>query len=274
MYRGFDVATAKPPPADLLRVPHHLVSHVDPLRDYTLAADVRDADRAILGIVSRGRLPIVAGGTGMYLRGLLRGVVDAPARDPELRDRLRRLAERHGAARLHRLLLRCDPESARRLPPADAQRVVRALEIALAGGGRWSERLREEGSWSSGVERYPSLKVVLDLPREVLARSLDARVDGFFAGGLVAEVRRLLAAGIPSRANAFKAIGYREVLSALERGIDPESVVDDVRRATRRYAKRQRTWFRSERDALRVDMEPGCEAATRVILECWRSGGV
>jgi tRNA dimethylallyltransferase len=269
VYRGLDVATAKPGPSELARVPHHLVSHVDPRRDYTLADYVRDADEAIAEIAARGAVPIVAGGTGMYLRGLLRGVVDAPARDPELRERLRRLATRFGTARLHRLLARCDPESARRLPPRDAQRVVRALEIAFAGGARWSERLREAGSWSSGVERYPSLKVVLDLPREVLAARLDARVDGFFARGLVAEVRDLLASGIPGTANAFKAIGYREVVRALAEGIDPASVVEEVRRATRRYAKRQRTWFRGERDALRLDGSPGVEATVRTILECW-----
>lgn len=246
---------------------------MDPRRDYSLADYVRDADAAIASIAARGRLPIVAGGTGMYLRGLLRGIVDAPARDPALRERLRRAAARFGSARLHRRLERCDPESARRLAPADAQRVARALEIALAGGASWSQRLREAGSWASGVERYRALKVVLDLPSEALAARLDARVDGFFAAGLVAEVKDLLASGVPASANAFKAIGYREVLRALSAGADPEGVAEEVRKATRRYAKRQRTWFRGERDAVRVDAAGGLEAAVDAIVECFGARG-
>ena len=207
----------------------------------------------------------------MYLRGLLRGIVDAPARDPGLRARLRRAAARHGSARLHRLLERCDPASASRLPPADTQRVVRALEIAFAGDATWSERLREAGSWGDGPGRYPAHLVVLDLPKEALAARLDARVDRFFSRGLIEEVRALLDAGVPAGANAFKAIGYREVVRAIEAGQDPGDTFDEVRRATRRYAKRQRTWFRSERGAFAVDASEGPAAAAAAILERWRS---
>lgn len=271
VYRGFEAATAKPDPVALSRVPHHLVSHVDPRRDYSLADYVRDADAAIAGILSRGRVPVVAGGTGMYLRGLLRGIVEAPPRDPAVRDRLRRLAERRGSARLHRLLGRCDPESARRLPPGDGQRIVRALEIAFAGGSTWSARLRESGSWSAGDERYPSFKAALDLPAPLLGARLDARVEAFFARGLVDEVRRLLAEGVPKEANAFKAIGYREVLRAILDGADPSGTVDAVRGATRRYAKRQRTWFRGERDVVWVDASAGEEATAEILVERWRS---
>jgi tRNA dimethylallyltransferase len=194
------------------------VDVVDPRRDFNLADYVRAAEEAIRGIAARGRVPIVVGGTGMYLRGLLRGVFESPARDDALRERLRRLAARRGSARLHRFLAGLDPASAARLAPADTQRVIRALELALAGGGTWSERLGREGTWSSARERYASLKVGLDMDRDALARELAARVDAFFDAGLVDEVRSLLARGVPESANAFKAIGYREVLASLRAG--------------------------------------------------------
>lgn len=272
VYRGFDAATAKPGREARERVPHHLVDHVDPRRDYTLADFVRDAEGAIASITARGGVPIVAGGTGMYLRGLLRGIVAAPARDPELRERIRRAASRFGAARLHRRLASLDPESARRIPPRDAQRVQRAIEIALTGRDTWSGTLLREGTWSGAKERFDAAKFVLELPAEALARKLDMRVDAFFEAGLVEEVRGLLRSGVPDSANAFKAIGYREVLRALRAGEDPEATRDEVRRATRRLAKRQRTWFRSEPGVVRVDASRGPEAVAAVVEEAWLAG--
>jgi tRNA dimethylallyltransferase len=182
----------------------------------------------------------------MYLRGLLRGIVEAPPRDPELRERLRRMADRFGSVRLHRWLRTIDPGSARRLPPRDAQRIVRALEISLAGGRSWSERLADRGTWAAGTERYVTLKYGLDMDRARLADRIERRVDDFFAAGLVEEVRALLREGVPPTANAFKAIGYREVLAAILNDDDPGGVRETVKRSTRRYSKRQRTWFRKE----------------------------
>jgi tRNA dimethylallyltransferase len=245
VYRGVTAGTAKPTAEQRRRVPHHLVDLADPRTPFTLGEYVTRAEAAIGAIAQRGAVPVVVGGTGMYLRGLLRGIVAVPPADPALRARLRRMAGRFGSARLHRWLSHLDPGSAERLPPADAQRVTRALEAALSGMP-WSRTLREEGTWSLGAERYPSLKIGLDLDRELHARALSARVDAFFAAGLVEEVRGLLAAGVPPSANAMKAIGYREVAAALARGVAPEQVKDEVERATRRYAKRQRTWFRAE----------------------------
>src|SRR5262249_21148465 len=138
VYRGFDAATAKPAPAERAAVPHHLIDVADPRRDFSLAEYVALADMAIAEIAARGRVPIVVGGTGLYLRGLLRGIVDAPPRRPELRERLRRMAARHGAPRLHRWLTTLDPASARRVTPLDVQRILRGLEIALEGGETWS----------------------------------------------------------------------------------------------------------------------------------------
>lgn len=235
-----------------------------------MADYVRSAESIVSEIAGRGRVPIVAGGTGLYLRGLMRGVVDAPARDARLRDRLRRVARRRGAASLHRWLQRRDPESAARLAPGDTQRLVRALELALSGESTWSERLRREGSWGSGKERYAALKIGLDLGRDLHNRRLEQRVDRFFEAGLVQEVVRLLDEGVPRQANAFKAIGYREVLEGLDRGLELPAVIDEVKRNTRRYAKRQRTWFRSEPNVVWLDLSAGPEELIASVMKMWQ----
>ena len=205
----------------------------------------------------------------MYLRGLLRGIVASPPADPILRERLRRMAARFGSPRLHRWLLGLDPGSAARLAPGDTQRVTRALEGALAGAV-WSRALREQGTWASGTERYRTVKIGLDLDRKVHARMLDARVHGFFAGGLVDEVRALLGSGVPPGANALKAIGYRQVVAGLARGSDAAEMAEEVKRATRRYAKRQRTWFRKEPAVTWLDAGPPAQAVVERIVDLWR----
>jgi len=253
-------------------VRHHLVDCVDPRNDFTMADYVRAAERAIFEVDGQGRVPLVVGGTGLYLRGLLRGVIEAPARDPQLRDRLHRIVERGGAGRLHAWLRRRDPDSAGRIAPTDVQRLVRAVELARAGGVTWGERLKAQGTWDSRRERYRSLKIGLAMDRETLNARLDARVDRFFEAGLVREVQRLLDRGVPPEANAFKAIGYREVLAALKHGEDPGSVREEVQRNTRRFAKRQRTWFRGEPDVIWVDASEGTAAVTTRVLEQWRAG--
>jgi tRNA dimethylallyltransferase len=269
VYRGFDVATAKPSEEDRRRVPHHLVDAVDPRRDFNMADFVRAAEALVSEIRARGRVPLVVGGTGLYLRGLLRGVVEAPPRDERTRERLRAIAEGRGPRRLHRWLARLDPESAGRLPPTDCQRIVRALELALSGGGTWSQRLRDEGTWAGNVERYEALKIGLDMDRQRLAQRLDQRVDRFFAAGLVEEVRGLIAGGLAPTANAFKAIGYREVLAALRAGQDPAATREEIQRNTRHYAKRQRTWFRKEPGVIWLDAELGPGPLSDRVIELW-----
>ena len=272
VYSGFDKATAKPSAEARARVVHHLVDCVDPRRDFSLAEYARLAERAISEIRSRGNVPIVVGGTGLYLRGLLRGVVEAPGRDPELRDRLRRMSERFGVPRMHRWLRSLDRESAERLPVGDRQRILRALEIAIRGDATWSRMLREAGTWSGGPERFASVKVGLDLDPLVLARRLDRRVERFFEDGLVEEVQSLLRAGIPAEANAFKAIGYRDVLEAILRRSDPQRTIGGVQRNTRRYAKRQRTWFRREPGVVWLDASTSRSALCDEIVRLWQAG--
>jgi tRNA dimethylallyltransferase len=270
VYRGFDVATAKPTAAERARVPHHLIDWLEPGTECSLADWVRAADRAIARIAARGRVPLVVGGTGLYLRGLLRGVVDAPPRDERLRRRLRAVAERHGPACLHAWLARLDPESAGRLAPADLQRVTRAIEVARAGGGSLSQRLRRDGTWQRPAERYRALKIGLDMERLELARRLDLRVERFFERGLEREVLELLQRGTPRDVNAFKAIGYREVLEARAAGGVSEATREAVKRNTRRYAKRQRTWFRSEPGVAWLDATRDPSSLAGEVVERWR----
>ena len=273
VYRGLDAATAKPTPGERRRVPHHLVDCVDPHADFSMADYVRRAERVIEGICERGRLPLVVGGTGLYLRGLLRGIIETPPRDAELRRRLYDIVERGGAGRLRGMLRRIDPVSERRIPVADVQRLVRALELARSPDDSWSQRLREQGTWAGGTERYRNLKVGLDTDPQGLNARLDARVDRFFEAGLVEEVRELLDRGVPAEANAFKAIGYREVLAALRSEEDPNEVQEEVKRNTRRYAKRQRTWFKAEPGVIWLDASLAPEVLVDRIVELWRRSG-
>lgn len=269
VYRGFDAATAKPPLEDRRRVRHHIVDCVEPERDFNLAEFERLATESVSDIARLGRVPIVAGGTGMYLRGLLRGIVASPRRDEALRSRVRGIGDRRGSEALHRWLARLDPDSAARIPAGDVQRLARAVEFALLDGGKWSERLSAQGTWEAGGERYRALKVGLTMDRQRLCERLDARVDRFFDAGLIAEVRGLLDRGVPTQANAFKAIGYREVLSALTEGRDADGVRDDVKRNTRRFAKRQMTWFRREAGVVWLDAERGVTDLLQQVAGLW-----
>jgi tRNA dimethylallyltransferase len=253
VYRGLDAATSKPGAADRLRAPHHGIDLVDPGEDFSMGDFVRAAEKAIADIGARRRLPVLVGGTGLYLRALLRGMAEAPRRAPALRERLRARAAERGVPWLHRMLARLDPETAARLPQRDAQRLVRALEVRFLAGRPLSALLRER---PFGGERYDAVRIGLTMDRRRLHARIDARVDAFFANGLVDEVKRHLASGRSPEANAFKALGYREVLAYL-RGDGPlEEAVALTKRNTRRYAKRQGTWFRAEPDVTWFTIDP------------------
>jgi len=243
VYRGLDRGTAKPGLEALRRAPHHGIDLAEPGQDFSLGDFVRASQEAIRSIQGRGRLAVLVGGTGLYLRGLLKGIVEAPRRDEILRTRLVALAERRGATRLHRLLARVDPAAAARVRANDRQRIVRALEVYSATRRGLSDLIRES---PFGPDRYASVKIGLDMDRETLYGVIDARVGRFFADGLVDEVRRLREAGCPDTANAFKALGYRETLRHLRGELSLEEAIGLTRRNTRRYAKRQWTWFRKE----------------------------
>ena len=272
VYRDFRVATEKPR-GDEARHPWALVDWAEPARDVNLGEWVRAAEAEIRAARTAGEVPVVAGGTGLYLRGLLKGVAAAPPREPALRARLDALAGRHGVPYLHRVLTRLDPATARRLAPRDRQRVIRALEVRLAAGASLAAL---QGDGFARPDRFPALRIGLAVPREQLYPRLDARAAGYLAAGLVEEVRWLFETRrVPRAANAFRALGYREALEHLEGGSGPggEAVLlERIQRNTRRFAKRQATWFRGEAGTEWHDpREPGL--ADRLAARVREAGG-
>jgi tRNA dimethylallyltransferase len=256
VYRGMDIGTAKPAPAERAEVPHHLVDVADPDEGYSAGRFVADAGEAIRGIRARGRVPLVAGGTGMYIRALLKGLDPLPS-DPAVREKLSRRWEEEGGAALHGELLRVDPVSAAKIHPSDRVRVVRALEVAEMTGEPPSAR---KASWDSGGSRYRVLFLVREVDREELYRRIDRRVDAMFRLGLVAEVEGLLARGYARTLPSMGALGYRHVLFHLLDGVPRDQAVREMKRDTRRYAKRQVTWLSKETGAVRVGVFTPIEA--------------
>ena len=241
VYRGFDIGTAKPGPEDRRGVPHHLIDIVGPEVQYTAADFVRDALEAARGIAARGRLPIVAGGTGLYLKALADGLFPGPGRDPAVRAALEAEAREKGLEALFRRLEAIDPEYARKIRGRDRVRIVRALEVHAATGRPISEHFRETRSPVTG---RTVLRLGLRLEREALCRRIEDRVERMFARGLVDEVRGLLERGVPESAPPFRALGYSHVLRLLRGEIGRDEAVALTKIETRQYAKRQMTWFR------------------------------
>jgi tRNA dimethylallyltransferase len=241
VYRGFDIGTDKPGPEDRRGVPHHLIDIVGPEVQYTAADFVRDALATAGQIAARGRLPIIAGGTGLYLKALLDGLFPGPGRDPAVREALEAEAGRQGLDALFRRLEAADPEYARKIRGRDRVRIIRALEVMTATGKPLSEHFLETRSPVAG---RTVIRLGLQLDRATLVRRIDDRVDRMFARGLVEEVRSLLTRGVPASAPAFKALGYSHVVRLLRGEISRDEAVALTKTATRQYAKRQMTWFR------------------------------
>jgi tRNA dimethylallyltransferase len=244
VYRGFDIGTDKVPPEARGGIPHHLIDIVDPRDEYTAADYARDAARVIAEIHARGRVPIVTGGTGFYYRALTRGLFPGPGKDPGLRERLGRTADRRGTAFLWRMVRRFDPASAARIQPGDRRRLIRALEVFFQTGRTLTDHFAATASpLPPGVEVRP---LALRLDSGVLARRLAARVDAQFAAGLVDEVRGLLARGVPPTARPFGGLVYRQVREYLHGIRDLQATRDLIVQENRRYARRQLIWFRKE----------------------------
>ena len=241
VYRGLNIGTAKPPAEALARVPHHLLDIVSPELNFTASDFRREAAAAIADIDSRGMKPIVVGGTGLYIRALLEGLVDSPTGDPELR---RQFADVAGEELLRRLYL-VDPETASRLHPNDRVRIIRALEV-FSQTGRPISAFRSEHAFSGTY--YDTLKIAIKVERQELYRRIDKRVEQMLQDGLVDEVRSLLASGYDREMKAMRSIGYKEVLAYLAGETTLDEAVSLIKRDTRRYAKRQMTWFSKEND--------------------------
>lgn len=241
VYRGFDIGTDKPSAADRRRVPHHLLDILDASAQFTAADFVAGAFAAATGILNRGGVPCVVGGTGLYVKALIDGLFPGPGRNPALRAALEDEARTSGPEALHGRLSAVDPAYAAKIGPRDRVRIIRAIEVFAATGEPLSAHFPRT---ESRMREFEILKLGLELERKELYRRIEARADRMFARGLVEEVRSLLAAGVDERAAPFKAIGYRRVLAHLKGEIPLEEAIALTKADTRHYAKRQMTWFR------------------------------
>jgi tRNA dimethylallyltransferase len=244
IYRGIEVATAKPTEAEKRGVPHHLIDYVDPRINYTAADWAVDATSKIVEIESRGKVPILVGGTGFYLRTLMEPLFESPKTDVQIRERLRTIKDERGPEHLHKILRRVDPESAGRLFPRDYPRVMRALEVYFQTGEKLSDVQpfrAESPEFASRVQLF-----ILNPPRDELYEKINRRTEAHFAAGLADEVRQLLNEGISASSNALGAHGYRRVCEYLRGERTLESAIEKSKQDVRNYAKRQITWYRRE----------------------------
>jgi tRNA dimethylallyltransferase len=259
VYREFEVGTAKPSAAERALVPHHLIDVAAPTEAFTAGDYSRAARAAIAEISARGRLPIVAGGTGLYLRALLDGLFAGPPRSEELRERLRARAESRGPEHLHRILRRMDASAAAAIHPNDVSKLVRAIEVCLAARQKMSEM------WKSGrdpLTGYRTLKIALAPDREALYRRINQRAASMFERGLVEETRSLVERYTGERnAPALKSLGYRQVSMFIRGELSLEEAIAAVQQGHRNYAKRQLTWFRREEGIVWLEDFGDSEAA-------------
>lgn len=243
VYRYMEIGTAKPTPEERALVPHHLLDVADPDEPFDAASYAELARPVIESLQNRGKMPLVVGGTGLYMKVLTRGICPAAPRDPAIREQLRRELEEHGLERLHQELGRVDPEAGRRLHPHDRQRVLRALEVQRLTGiplSCWQSQHRFQQTI------YRTVKIFLYRDRKVLYERINRRVRQMLEQGLVAEVGRLLAMGYGPELKSMQAVGYKQLAAHLLGACPLASAVSDMERATRHYARRQLTWFRGD----------------------------
>ena len=243
VYRGFDLGTAKISAAERQEVPHWMMDIVEPSEVFTAGDYRRRAEQTLDEIHARGRVPVVTAGTGLYLRALLEGLADAPTRSEELRTRLRRAGERHGVRHLHRALRRLDPAAAARISDRDSQKIIRAIEIRLLSKKPVGE-VHAQGR--APLKGFAPVKIGLSPPRPALYARIEKRVHEMFDAGWIDEVRALWQSRVPRTSKPFTFIGYREILEHLEGARSREATILEIQKATRRFAKRQLTWFRNE----------------------------
>jgi tRNA dimethylallyltransferase len=245
VYRRFDIGTGKVSPADRHGIAHHLVDIIEPDELFTAGEYRRQALLVLDQLGPRGKLPILTAGTGLYLRALIQGLSDAPARSDELRARLRDIANRQRPAHLHHILARLDREAAARISPGDTQKVIRALEMRVLAGKPVGDIHR---SGRRGLGGYQVTKIGLVPLRAELYVRIHARINAMLNSGWIDEVRLLIASGVPADAKPFQFIGYSQLRAHLEGNLSLGDAVQEIQQATRRFAKRQITWFRKEPD--------------------------
>jgi tRNA dimethylallyltransferase len=248
VYRHFDIGTAKIPMREQGGIPHHLIDLVEPDEIFTAGDYRREALTTLADVRRRAKLPIITAGTGLYLRALLEGLADAPTRSEELRARLRDIAAKRGAAHLHKILARLDRDSAARIAPRDTPKIIRAIEMRVIAGKPVAEIFRagRANPFSQGLKGYAVVKIGLMPPRPALYARIDARVQAMLDAGWLDEVRSLVSAGVRENVKPFQFIGYSELRALLEGRLTLDAAIAQIQQSTRRFSKRQLTWFRRE----------------------------
>jgi len=262
IYRDMDVITQVPDRKILSEIPHHLIKVIRPEEEFSVAKYVKEATGIIDFIISKKKVPVIAGGTGLYYKSLIDGIILSPPKDEELRKSLNEIAGEKGNEYLYRELKKCDPRTAARLHPNDRRRIIRALEVYRLTG----HTIHEKKLQSKGLSKKYACKVFgLRLPREILYRRINATVDKMFEDGIVDEVKRLK--GRKLSLTAEKALGIKEVTSFLGGKTTLKNTKEELKKNTRRYAKRQMTWFRADKRIKWIDAEKNTEDIIKGILE-------
>lgn len=268
LYRGMNIGTAKPDAAARARVPHHLIDILDPHEEFSLADYVNAAAQVAREIAARGRIPLFVGGTGLYLRGVLRGVFAGPAADWNLRRELDALALRAGNAAVHDRLARVDPDLAAKLSPGDLRRVIRGIEVYAQTGTPLSAQ-QQQGPLPENLR--PRHVSWLHPPRAWLHERINRRVEGMFREGLIAEVQRLLACEKPLGKTARQGLGYKEVIDGLAAGQSTGDMTALIQARTRQFAKRQHTWFRNLPECTALEIT-GAETPREIAARVMQAG--
>lgn len=273
IYRFMDIGTAKPTPEERARVPHHLIDIRNPDEDYSAADYARDATSAIRDIHARGKLPLLVGGTGLYIQAVVYGIFEGPGRDESYRERLRELIEEQGKLAIYRKLQKIDPLSAHRLHSNDLVRVIRALEVFHLTGIPISVY---QATATIPLTDFQPCFLVLTMEREALYHRIDIRVATMLTLGFVEEVHGLLHQGYSPELNSMKSLGYKEIVNFLTGELDFPEAISLMKRNTRRYAKRQFTWFRKYRNAVWIQREPDSSPDLLLnqclpVIETWRA---
>lgn len=271
VYKGLDIGTAKPTEAERQGVPHHLLDVVAVDQEFSVADYQLMVEDILMDLAKRGKTPILTGGTGLYIRAVLEGFVfDSQGKDDDLRARLQEVAESQGNIALHRRLAVVDPDTAKRLHPNDRRRVIRALEIYHTTGQPLSQHLDAQKQLEP---RYQAVKFGLARNRPRLYQRIDARVDQMIEAGLLDEVKNLLEQGLAEGATAMQALGYKELVGYLRGEYDLAEAIRLLKRDTRRYAKRQLTWFRRDEEIIWLDLDKLTieDATDKIATTYWRN---
>ncbi len=268
IYRYMDIGTAKPTLDERKKISHHLLDYVEPDESYNVSRFVRDAGRAIADIKSRNKIPLLIGGTGLYLQGLLEGIFPMPPVAGDIKQQVKNDLKKKGCRKLHAELELVDPLSAGRIHPNDSQRICRALEIYQATAIPWSTHLHcQQEELKQKNSNFTALKIGLNREREILYQRINERTGLMLAEGLLEEVKKLLTMGYSPELNAMRAIGYRHMVKYIQGEWSWEKAVELLARDTRRYAKRQYTWFRRDQDI--TWFGPEDEDAIRNFINRW-----